>query len=196
MEYTVARVAEVSWNDIKAVELVHQPWLEPCDIKAKAQLCHDGENLYVRMEAEEKNIRALETRQYEAVCVDSCLEFFFAPKMEDKRYFNFEWNPLATPCIGFGRERQTRVRLLFKDYKGRFEPKVFMTDKGWGIEYKIPGEFIRDFVPEFDFSGKAACNFYKCGDLTETPHYLAWAPLSSEKPDYHRRQDFETLIFE
>ena len=55
---------------------------------------------------------------------------------------------------------------------------------------------IRDFVPDFAFSGKAACNFYKCGDLTETKHYLAWAPLTSEKPDYHRRQDFAEIAFE
>ena len=44
--------------------------------------------------------------------------------------------------------------------------------------------------------GEAAGNFYKCGDRTETPHYLAWAKLSCDHPDYHRRQDFGTLRFE
>jgi len=196
MEYTVARVTEIDWNKIEAVKLVHQPWLEPCDIEAKAQLCHDGENLYVRMEAKEKNIRAQVSSPYEQVCADSCLEFFFSPGMGDKRYFNFEWNPLANCYVGFGSERKTRARLIFKDPKGMFEPKVFETENGWGIEYRIPGRFIRDYAPDFAFSGRAACNFYKCGDMTERPHYLAWAPLSSEKPDYHRRQDFGTLIFE
>ena len=196
MEYKVARVTEIDWNKIEAVELVHQPWLEACDIKAKAQLCHDGENFYVRMEAKEKNIRAQVSSPYEQVCTDSCLEFFFSPRVGDKRYFNFEWNPLANCYVGFGSERKTRARLIFKDPKGMFEPKVFETKDGWGIEYMIPGKFIRDYAPDFAFCGKAACNFYKCGDLTEKPHYLAWAPLSSEKPNYHRPQDFGTLIFE
>jgi len=196
MKYTVARVDKLDWSRIEAVELAHQPWLEPCDIAAKAQLCHDGENLYVRMEAKEKNIRAQVTSPYEQVCADSCLEFFFSPKMGDKRYFNFEWNPLANCYVGFGRERKTRARLILKDPKGRFSPKVFETGDGWGIEYTIPGEFIRDYAPDFDFCGEAACNFYKCGDLTEKPHYLAWAPLSSEKPDYHRPQDFARIVFE
>ena len=52
------------------------------------------------------------------------------------------------------------------------------------------------YMPEFRLEGEAACNFYKCGDKTKTRHYLAWAPLSSEKPDYHRRQDFGRMIFE
>ena len=56
--YTVKKVNAPCWNEIEAVELIHQPWLAPCDIEAKAQLCHDGKNLYVRMEAKEKNIRA------------------------------------------------------------------------------------------------------------------------------------------
>ena len=196
MKYRVARVNAPDWSKIEAVELVHQPWLEPCDIAAKAQLCHDGENLYVRMEAKEEKIRAEVTSPYEQVCADSCLEFFFSPKAGDRRYFNFEWNLLGNCYVGFGRERKTRARLILKDPKGRFEPKPFKTEAGWGIEYKIPGEFIRDYAPDFEFAGEAACNFYKCGDLTEKPHYLAWAPLLSEKPDYHRPQDFAAMIFE
>jgi len=151
--YTVKRVETPDWTKIEAVELVHQPWLAPCDIAAKAQACHDGENLYIRMEAEEKDILATLTGPLDQVCNDSCLEFFFAPKS-------------------------------------------FETEKGWGIEYRVPASYIQMYMPEFRFEGEAACNFYKCGDETETVHYLAWANLTSEKPDYHRRQDFGKLIFE
>ena len=60
----------------------------------------------------------------------------------------------------------------------------------------MPLSFVQLYFPEAQFAGEAAGNFYKCGDETETVHYLAWAPLSSEKPDYHRRQDFGALVFE
>lgn len=196
MEYRVARVNAPDWNAIEAVELTHQPWLEPCNIEAKAQLCHDGENLYVRMQTKETNIRAELTGVLDQVCNDSCMEFFFAPDMDDARYFNFEWNKLCNAYIGFGAERRTRVRQILKNPKDVFMPVSVDTEGGWAIEYRIPLSFIRMYVPEFVFEGKAACNFYKCGDLTEIPHYLAWAPLSSEKPDYHRRWDFGTLVFE
>ena len=196
MKYKVARVHAPDWNAIEAVELHHQPWLAPCDIEARAQLCHDGENLYVRMEAKEKNIRATLTGALDQVCNDSCMEFFFAPDAGDARYFNFEWNKLCNAYVGFGAERKTRVRQILKKPNDVFMPKSFDTPDGWAIEYRIPLSFIRMYVPEFAFEGEAACNFYKCGDMTEIPHYLAWAPLSSEKPDYHRRWDFGTLVFE
>ena len=194
--YNVVRVNTPDWNVIEKVELVHQPWLEPCDIGAKAQLCHDGENLYVLMEAKVKNIRAELTGALDQVCNDSCMEFFFAPKMDDARYFNFEWNNLCNAYVGFGAERKTRVRQILKNPKDTFAPVSMDTADGWAIEYRIPLSYIQMYMPEFTFSGEAACNFYKCGDMTEIPHYLAWAPLSSEKPDYHRRWDFGTLVFE
>ena len=194
--YRVARVETPDWERIEAVELVHQPWLEPCNISAEAKLCHDGEKLYVRMEAKEKAIRATLTGMLDQVCNDSCLEFFFAPKADDKRYFNFEINPLGTAYVGFGAERKTRVRQILKNVQATLDPRPYRTDDGWGVEITVPAAYIRLYMPEFAFEGEAAANFYKCGDETEKPHYLAWAPLSSEKPDYHRRQDFGTLIFE
>lgn len=196
MIYTVKKVDAVKWDGIEAVKLVHQPWLVPCDIEASAQLCHDGENLYVRMTAKEKHIRATLTGALDQVCNDSCLEFFFAPLAGDHRYFNFEWNKLCNAYLGFGGERRTRARQILKNPKDIFMPVSFETEDGWGVEYRIPKTFIRMYMPEFELKGEAACNFYKCGDETETVHYLAWAPLSSEKPDYHRRQDFGTLVFE
>ena len=194
--YRAVRVEKPEWEKIPAVTLTHQPWLAPCDIEASAQLCHDGENLYVRMTAKEKNIRATLTEPLSQVCNDSCLEFFFAPKTDDARYFNFEWNRLLSVYLGFGGARKTRARQILKDPKALFAPAAFDTADGWGIEYRIPKAYIQMYMPDFELRGEAACNFYKCGDETEIPHYLAWAPLSSDTPDYHRRQDFGKLIFE
>ena len=194
--YTVKKVTAPCWNEIEAVELVHQPWLVPCDIAAKAQLCHDGENLYVRMAAKEANIRATLTGMLDAVCKDSCLEFFLAPKMDDARYFNFEWNKLCNVHVAFGKERQTRIRQILKDPKEMFMPVAVDTEDGWALEYRIPLSFISMYMPDAAFEGQMACNFYKCGDETQIPHYLAWAPLASKTPDFHRRWDFGTLVFE
>ena len=195
-EYLVKRVAKLEWAGIPWVELTHTGWLEPCAISARARLCHDGEKLYVCLEAREAPIRATLTGKLEQVCDDSCLEFFFAPKVGDKRYFNFEWNPLGTLYLGFGAERPTRVRQLVKKPEELFQPEPFRTEQGWGIQFQIPAAFLALYFPEYDLKGEAAGNFYKCGDRTETVHYLAWSPLSSSTPDYHRRQDFGILRFE
>lgn len=194
-EYLIKHVAVPDWNAVPAVSLEHTGWLTPCPVSAHAQLCHDGAHLFVRLEAEETDIRATVTNTIDQVCTDSCLEFFFAPVKDDKRYFNFECNPLGTLYLGFGAERHTRVRQIVKD-TGIFNICPFTTENGWGVTMDIPLDFIRMYFPECRFSGEAACNFYKCGDETKVPHYLAWSPLTCENPDYHRRQDFGRMIFE
>ncbi len=194
--YIVKRVAKPDWTSIEAVVLNNQPWLAPCGVTACAQLCHDGEKLYVRMTAKEEKIRATLTEPLAQVCNDSCLEFFFAPCAQDACYFNFEVNPLGTLYLGFGAERHTRVRQIVKDKDALFAFKPFGFEGGWGVEYEIPASFIRLYRPDFKLEGEAAANFYKCGDQTAAPHYLAWSDLTSEKPDYHRRWDFGTLVFE
>ena len=194
-EYTVIRLDGPDWEQVPAAALRHMDWLAPCAVAAKAQACHDGANLWVRMEAEETAVRATLTGALDPVCDDSCLEFFFAPDGTDCRYFNFEFNPLGTINLGFGAERSTRVRQIVKHPEELFRPEPFYTKDGWGIVFRIPADFIRLYMPSFALTGVGAGNFYKCGDKTQTPHYLAWAPLSSAAPDYHRRQDFGILRF-
>ena len=194
MEYVIHRVQTPDWQSIPAVELHHTGWLPSCPVTAQAQVCHDGKRLFVRMEAAESSVRATLTGPLEQVCDDSCLEFFFAPLRADTRYLNFECNPLGNLYLGFGAARNMRVRQVVRD-KGIFRIVPFSAEGIWGGTMEIPGDFIRLYMPSFDFSGTAAGNFYKCGDRTAVPHYLAWAPLSCDTPDFHRRQDFGTLIF-
>ncbi|MDO4741532.1 MAG: carbohydrate-binding family 9-like protein [Eubacteriales bacterium] len=199
MTYTVKRIdkgAAIDWSAAQRVEMAHQPWLEPADVRAWAQMCCDGERLYVRLEAQEKNIRATLTEKLDMVCNDSCLEFFYAPVAGDKRYLNFEWNKLGTAYVGFGAERKTRMRLIPKDVRVLLDPKPFDTDGGWGIEFSIPLDMVRMYFPQAAFEGEARGNFYKCGDQTEKPHYLAWSPMQIDHPDFHRVQDFGAIVFE
>lgn len=194
-EYTVSRVVTPDWEQIPRAELTHTGWLPQCPVSATAQLCHDGNILYVRLEAVEKEIRATLTGPLDEVCEDSCLEFFFAPSSEDSRYFNIEFNPLGNFYIGFGKERSTRVRQLPGNME-QFHVKTFYTENGWGVTYEIPAEFIRMYMADFQLSGTAACNFYKCGEHTVAPHYMSWQEMTCDFPDYHRRNDFGRLIFE
>ena len=191
--YLVSRTDGADWSVPERVPLAHTGWLPPCPVKAWFQACHDTSCLYVRMEAEESPVRATLTGPLGQVCRDSCLEFFFAPD-GGERYFNFELNPLGTLCFGFGAGRPTRVRQVPKDLE-QFQIKPFLAPKGWGVTFAVPADFVRLYFPGFIFSGEAAANFYKCGDDTPTPHYLAWSPLTSPAPDFHRRQDFGRLIF-
>lgn len=56
MEYFVKRMDVPDWDSVDRAELKDTGWLEPAPVRAWAQLCHDGEDLYVRMEAEESPV--------------------------------------------------------------------------------------------------------------------------------------------
>ena len=194
-EYRIARVTSPDWASIPSVSLTHTGWLPPCPISASAQLCHNDDTLFLRMEAVETEIRATLSEPTDPVCEDSCLEFFFAPLADDSRYFNFEFNPLGNFYFGFGCEIPNRSRLL-PLRSDQFDIRPFRTVTGWGITCQIPLTFLQLYVPGFSFSGAAHGNFYKCGDRTVVPHYLSWAKMSSQTPNYHVRRDFASLIFE
>lgn len=183
------------WDLVPKVTLTHTSWLTPSEVAAWAQVCHNDRSLLIRLTARESPIRATLTGPLDSVCTDSCLEFFFAPDAEDPRYFNFEFNPLGTLFLGFGTGREDRVRLIVPD-SSIFHFRTAETNDGWEISYEIPVSFVQLFMPGFSFQGTAACNFYKCGDLTPEPHYLSWAPIHCSNPDYHRREDFGILRFE
>ena len=138
--------------------------------------------------------RAVNTAQDSSVWEDSCLEFFFMPDGGD-RYFNFEINPNGCLYIEFGHNRSDRFVLYRSDIPDRFDIRTARTEDGWEIFYQIPLEFIRLFYPEFEFSGALRANVYKCGDQTVKSHYLSWNPITSEKPDFHRPEDFGIMHF-
>ncbi len=53
---------------------------------------------------------------------------------------------------------------------------------------------VPDGMPNGGFSLRG--NFYKCGDLTSEPHYLSWAPITFERPNFHLPAYFGNLILE
>ena len=194
--YIVTKVeGSVDWNSIPTTEIDKVLWVEDAGVRARGQLCHDDENLYVHLSATEKDIRAENTAPLSPVHEDSCLEFFFS--LDDgANYFNFEINPNGCLHIGFGKDRYERERIVLPDAEAYFRIRTGRTAEGWKAEYRIPGEFLQRFYPDFRFAGKLKANVYKCGDKTVHPHYLAWNPVDSPVPDYHRPESFGTMIFE
>lgn len=193
--YRIPAVAgEPVWETVPLLRIDRVLWMPDCGIRACGQFCRDAEFLYVRLQAAEKQIRAEYSAPLSPVCQDSCLEFFFMPESED-RYLNFEINPNGCLYIGFGRGRGDRVIIVRDDARELFAIRTARTADGWEVSYRIPLSFLRLFWPGFSFTGALRANVYKCGDLTEHEHYLAWNPVDCDTPDFHRPRDFGRMTF-
>ena len=193
--YTITPVTGTpDWAQIPALAVDEVLWLPGCGVQMQQQMGYDAQNLYIRQRAWEQHIRAELTGNLQQVSEDSCMEFFFAP-CGDARYFNVEINPNGCVRLGF---HGTDVPLLLtpKDMDA-FAVTPARTADGWTLTYRIPLSFIRIFFPDFQWKKGTAMrgNCYKCGDKTDTPHYLAWNPIESEIPAFHRPQDFGEMIF-
>lgn len=194
--YALTRVfGKPDWNTIPSVAIDHYLWSDVRSITASAQVAWDEEALYVRLQAQEKDIRRIYTGEFDPVCEDSCLEFFFCPEEKDHRYFNFEANPNGALYVGFGGLRHRRCRLHRPDFKTLFQVQPFETPGVWGIELRIPVSFIQIFDPGFQlYPGKIIRgNFYKCGDKTAQPHFMSWNRVGTETPDFHQPDYFGQL---
>lgn len=194
--YTVKKInGAPNWDTIEKAPIDHLLWTENCDIQAWAQVCWDEKGLYIRQTAKEAIVRAELEGPLARVCNDSCLEFFLRPT-EAMHYLNFEFNPNASLYLGFRTGRANAVRLIPEKYLEQFAPKAERTADGWELCYHIPFAFIQLFFPQWEAKAglKMYANFYKCGDETPNPHYLAWSPINSATPEFHRPQDFGTLI--
>ena len=197
-EYSIQRAGtEPEWTHIPALSADIPLWRTKAEVSMLQKLCYDAEHLYVYQRAEEKNIRAQYTGLTDPVFNDSCMEFFLAPVQGDGRYINFEVNPNGAFNAGIGYGRGDRLRLLPRDGGKLFQIRTGYTTTGWEAYYCLPAAFMRTlypafkiFVPGMELRG----NVYKCGDLTDHLHYLAWNPVTSDTPDYHRSCDFGRMI--
>lgn len=193
-EYTITKITgQPDWDAIPRLDMDHLLWTPEVPITASAKICYDDSALHVRLEAKEPFIRAEHTSPTGMPCEDSCLEFFFAPIAGDSRYINIEFNPNAAMYLGTGTGPQDLLRLLPEN--PCFLPEVARFDGGWQITYQVPFGFIRQLFPDFGPRGSIRANCYKCGDLTPQPHFLAWNPVDSETPNFHRSQDFGIMHF-
>lgn len=193
--YTLVKVNNTpNWNTVPTLAIDTLLWTKDSDICAQAQLCWSDTAFHIRLMAQESNIRAEHTGLMAAVCEDSCLEFFFCPT-EDSRYFNFEFNPNCALFLGMGTGDADLVRLIVQDQEAIFAPKVLRTQGGWEITYQIPFAFIRQFFPNFTPKENLLIrgNCYKCGDLTENPHFFAWNPIATGET-FHCPQYFGQFI--
>lgn len=161
-----------------------------------------SEALFMRFSVKGTMLKAVYTKDLSPVHEDSCLEFFCMP-VDGEKYTNFEFNCIGT-CDASNRtsrkidvvkfteaEMKTIERLpsigtkAFKEMEGMFE---------WELTVKIPFKLMG--IDSENLPEKILGNFYKCADDTDSKHFVTWAPINTEKPDFHRPEFFGELYLD
>ena len=159
-------------------------------------VCDDA--FFLHIETLEQNPRREEHQHLNYVHYDSCVEWFvnFAPEICNK-YFNFEINANGTLYAAFQERRFESTLLDLEDLNILHIKPTILEDK-WIIDFKVPFTFIKKYIPKFEFKKGMTilCNFYKCGNRTEYPHFGIWNPIDYPEPDFHRPEFFGKIVLE
>lgn len=161
-------------------------------------VCYTDEGFEVLFKVYERNPKAVMTKHFEFVHLDSCVEWFvnFYPEKCD-RYFNFETNANGVINTHFRKDRYDKIPLTVQDAES-LNIKTEILDDYWTVTYTVTFDFIKKFIPDYEFKKgmELKANVYKCGEETEAPHLGMWQEIKREKPDFHRPEDFGTMVIE
>ncbi len=184
------------------IQTVNWPDYPYCP-EVKFRIAHTQTAILLHYQVTEASVRAAAAEDDGRVWEDACVEFFLSPDSNDV-YYNFECS-----CIGklllhgglVGTERPGASIEVLQSVKRwttlgtePFEERV--GECTWEAALIIPVSAL--FQHEIsNLSGKVMqANFYKCGDLLQTPHFLSWNPIDLPQPCFHCPPFFGTLEFE
>lgn len=199
------------WKSVSKLELRHFMGDLPEHFpKVQAKLAYSDDALYVIFQVYDRYVRAAAKCHQDPVSRDSCVELFFTPAPQASTgYFNFEVNCGGTMLFHVQRGRgmmPSHIKScdlahieLIHTMPAIVNPEI-REETTWTVAFSLPMEVIKEYFPgEIIPAGRGAVwrgNLYKCADETSHPHWLTWAPVASERPDFHRPDSFGTWIFE
>jgi hypothetical protein len=197
------------WKDTEAIELNNSmgevPAFRPV---VKAKMLYDNENIYVIFKVEDRFIRCVTKDVNGPVCEDSAVELFFSPDEDaPEKYFNLETNCGGTPLMFYNIIPRKDFKILDPADIQQIEishslPQIINPEIAgpvtWTIEYRIPVSLLKKYsnVTQPKPGSVWKANFYKCADKTSNIHYLTWAHVTNDQPDFHLPQFFGDIKFE
>lgn len=142
------------------------------------------------------------------VSTDACVEFFFAPDTSAPRhYFNLEINAGGTSLMAYHIYPEKKYPLLTVEEQlkikiahslpAHIDPEI-REDVTWTIEYRLPLSILKKYgsviLPKHGVEWRA--NFYKTASKGSNPHWITWAKVENDKPNFHLPQFFGKLLFQ
>ncbi len=189
-------------NELDRHSIQITPWPDfPYKPNVSFVVAHNKKNIFLKYFVQEKAIRGLYSATNNPVFRDSCVEFFISFEKEEY-YYNLEFNCIGTCLFGYGKEKQHR-ELIGQEQISKIRRWVSIEHLvknsfypiSWELTVVIPVEvFIYHQIKNLSGT-KSKVNFYKCGDESEEPHFLAWSNIVSNSPNFHLPHYFGNMHF-
>lgn len=187
--------ATTLWHPIKCVNWPAQFNYQPT---VKFMIARSELAFYIYFKVEENGVKAVYTNDQDPVWQDSCVEFFVGLP-HDLGYANFEFNCIGTCLASRRTSRNDNIHPLTPSEMASIERYATLGDlpitthekTNWELSVRIPFSVLG--MNHSEKPTQLRANFYKCGDETDTPHYLSWSEIDTPAPDFHQQEFFGVL---
>lgn len=197
MRYTVKRQSVLDFDKAEVAKIDKYVWGGEYRPEAYAKLVLvEGEGFALQMTCMESEPLAVYKNFDDPVWKDSCLEFFASFNNASPLYMNLEMNSAGAFLMGIRTSRENKRSAA--EIVALPHVKATKGEGFWRVEYMISFEIIEKLFGKTELKSGSVFkgNFYKCGDDTAVPHFGSWAPIGTEKPDFHRPEYFGELVIE
>ncbi|SHO48396.1 carbohydrate-binding family 9-like protein [Anaerocolumna xylanovorans] len=198
MAYRVYTITDLEQLEECAVFCIdHYQWTQGGKPKAYGRMgLLKDYGLIISMTAIEANPLRTFTKENDPVYMDSALEAFlsFSGAHGNQKYMNFEMNANGALLSAFGTVTE---RKFINEYTGlRALCETNIEKDRWTVLLKIPMELTCSLYGREPLqSGDSfTCNFYKICETPEYEHYASFAPIISEKPNFHLPEFFKEAV--
>jgi len=184
-------------DGVEKNEISNVPWLQfSYKPDCAFAIAHSGDCIFLKFFVVEKSVKARYNQPNDPVYQDSCVEFFIS--FNGTEYYNFEFNAIGTCYLAHGVPGNGRVLAdikVIEKIKTGFKIESYTDGVKWELTAVIPVETFNYNNLQNLGSINATANFYKCGDELPVPHFITWAPVEAEKPNFHLPQFFGNIHF-
>lgn len=198
---------ESVWTKAAVIKpLLRNDGSPPGDEQTEVRLWYNEQALFLGWLCQDTNIQATMTHRDNQLWEEEAVEIFITPNSLD-RYFEFQWNPLATT---FDAVVTNALDSQGKSRNYRFDPTFTATnltaavvvkgsigdssdrDESWQVEAMIPFTAFRSVPPKPGEVWRG--NFFRINRGTnQAAEYFSWSPTLS--PWFHQPNRFGKLEF-
>lgn len=183
-------VASVNWPSVTAYQPI-------CAVMG----AYSEKYIYIHYVVRENGILAANCKNLSPVANDSCVEFFLKTPLSEE-YWNFEFNCIGAVNASHRVTRPNAIRLTDEEIAS-IKRYASCGTEPFGEKAGIHTWTLTIAIPLSLIGLESKCmpthimgNFYKCAGKSSHPHYLSWAPIKSEKPNFHLPEFFGKIFLD
>ncbi|WP_069998336.1 carbohydrate-binding family 9-like protein [Cellulosilyticum sp. I15G10I2] len=184
----------VNWAQVPKLKIEEYPWYTGGEKQPTTVQCAISQGvIHIKTHSIDHNIRAEAKVTNEAVCEDSCFEWFVTPvNKKGESYFNIEVSCNGTIYMAY-RDNTKDKKFAPKELIDQIKIHSELHETYWTLDLAIPLSVLETMQEAPIDKEVWYANFYRCGGKQDQ-QYACWNAITAPRPNFHLPNQFGKFI--